>query len=248
MFPLVNFGPITRRRGLNLIGYCRYRAEINQPFIGSVGPVTVERKWQKKQFLWCWVCRFSIEMSQPELGGPVLLKQGYMRVCILAHYSFTFFLGLNLDRRSRQLLAGQGIITACYKIRSLPLDPTSLSLQRMRLSSTVQKRKIVLGRYSPCFTHNGLITYFCVMQLKKANCIEIVTEKGKACVFECENCDEHRQWFDALYYATNVGRIAEYCSPLSGGWLHFCDKGEWRRLWFVIKNSFLMCCKCLDLS
>lgn len=60
---------------------------------------------------------------------------------------------------------------------------------------------------------------------KRANCLQISTERGKREFFLCDNSDEHKQWFDAVYYATTVSKLAEYCSPLSGGWLHFYEVG-----------------------
>jgi hypothetical protein len=59
--------------------------------------------------------------------------------------------------------------------------------------------------------------------VKKANCLYVRTEHGKKEFFVCDNSEEHKQWLDALFYATTVSKLAEYCSPLSGGWLHFLD-------------------------
>lgn len=59
--------------------------------------------------------------------------------------------------------------------------------------------------------------------VKKANCLQVQTERGKKELFICDNSDEHKQWLDALFYATTVSKLAEYCSPLSGGWLHFLE-------------------------
>mmetsp|Transcript_29366 Transcript_29366/g.46087 ORF Transcript_29366/g.46087 Transcript_29366/m.46087 type:complete len:279 (-) Transcript_29366:18-854(-) len=57
----------------------------------------------------------------------------------------------------------------------------------------------------------------------------------------CETSLEHKRWFDALYYATTVSRLAEYCSPLSGGWLNFLEEDVWVKRWFLIRDSFLLC-------
>lgn len=78
-------------------------------------------------------------------------------------------------------------------------------------------------------------------ETKKANCIRVETDMRRKMYFICENSMEHQQWFDALYYGTTVSTLAEYCSPLSGGWLYYYENNKWTRRWFMIRDSFLLC-------
>lgn len=78
-------------------------------------------------------------------------------------------------------------------------------------------------------------------ETKKANCIRVETDQRRKIFFICENSMEHQQWFDALYYGTTVSTLAEYCSPLSGGWLYYFENNKWTRRWFMIRDSFLLC-------
>eukprot|EP00287_Rhodomonas_sp_CCMP768_P008431 CAMPEP_0196726260 /NCGR_PEP_ID=MMETSP1091-20130531/7582_1 /TAXON_ID=302021 /ORGANISM="Rhodomonas sp., Strain CCMP768" /LENGTH=356 /DNA_ID=CAMNT_0042068661 /DNA_START=29 /DNA_END=1096 /DNA_ORIENTATION=- len=78
-------------------------------------------------------------------------------------------------------------------------------------------------------------------EMKAANMLRVKSAEGKISHFVCENSNEHRQWFDALYYATTLSRLAEYCSPLSGGWLKLKEGNIFVKRWFVIKDSFLLC-------
>ena len=78
-------------------------------------------------------------------------------------------------------------------------------------------------------------------EVKRANAVMIETDVGKKYYLVCDNSLEHQQWFDALYYGTTVSTLAEYCSPLSGGWLYFFEHKKWTRRWFMIRDSFLLC-------
>lgn len=78
-------------------------------------------------------------------------------------------------------------------------------------------------------------------EVKTGSCLQVTTSNGKKHLFVCSNASEHRQWFDALYYSTTLKLLAEYCSPLSGGWLGHLEKGRFIKRWFVIKDSFLLC-------
>jgi len=77
--------------------------------------------------------------------------------------------------------------------------------------------------------------------VKKANALRIETRRGVKVLLICETSIEHKHWFDAIYYATTVSTLAEYCSPLSGGWLQHLEGQVWVRRWFVIQDSFLLC-------
>mmetsp|Transcript_39793 Transcript_39793/g.124998 ORF Transcript_39793/g.124998 Transcript_39793/m.124998 type:complete len:305 (-) Transcript_39793:295-1209(-) len=83
-------------------------------------------------------------------------------------------------------------------------------------------------------------------KLKKNCCILVQTEKDGKIYLNCENNTEFKEWYDALYFATTVSKLAEYCSPLTGGWLFYKSKQArqkpmWARKWFVIEDTFLVC-------
>jgi len=75
-------------------------------------------------------------------------------------------------------------------------------------------------------------------EVKRANCVLIETESKQKVYLVCSNSQEHQQWFDALYYGTTVSTLAEYCSPLSGGWLYFMENRTWSRRWFMVGSPF----------
>eukprot|EP00282_Hemiselmis_andersenii_P037962 CAMPEP_0169429634 /NCGR_PEP_ID=MMETSP1042-20121227/1970_1 /TAXON_ID=464988 /ORGANISM="Hemiselmis andersenii, Strain CCMP1180" /LENGTH=297 /DNA_ID=CAMNT_0009539895 /DNA_START=23 /DNA_END=913 /DNA_ORIENTATION=- len=139
------------------------------------------------------------------LGGPILLKQGYLQ----RKGTFGW-------KRGYYRLLQDSLFQFISHDSKTPTDELTL------MGGTV-----VDGSWNT----------------KKANCLQVQTEKGRKEYFVCDNADEHKQWFDAIYYATTVSKLAEYCSPLSGGWLHFYEDKTWVRRWFMIKDSFLMCYK-----
>jgi hypothetical protein len=49
---------------------------------------------------------------------------------------------------------------------------------------------------------------------KTSNALRITTSDGKVHFMVCSTANEHKQWFDALYYATTLTLLAEYCSPV----------------------------------
>ena len=138
-----------------------------------------------------------------QLGGPVLLKQGYMQI------KTTF----GWKRQYYRLLQDSLFSFKTHESKT-PTDELSLMGGFVKDAS---------------------------WQMKRANCLEVESDSHRKVYFICENSLQHQQWFDALYYGTTVSTLAEYCSPLSGGWLYFFENNRWSRRWFMIRDSFLLC-------
>ena len=181
-------------------------------------------------------------MSRQQLGGPVLLKQGYMQVKTMFGWKRHYYRLLQV----RACFSGSRVFF--FRVFLPPLwlpdsSPALLCVCGPDGTSIFQDSLFTFSSHESK-TPTDEVTLMggrikdASWEVKRANCVLIETESKQKVYLVCSNSQEHQQWFDALYYGTTVSTLAEYCSPLSGGWLYFMENRTWSRRWFMVGSSF----------
>ena len=174
-------------------------------------------------------------------GAPVLLKQGFMQQKRLMGFKKRYFRLLQdslfsfaaADTKVRLVSVGE---EHCAALRS----SEGPHLCTAAVDTWLKPRVVSQTPLDEIALDDGSVEDVS-WETKTGNALRITTSDGKRHLFICTNAAEHRQWFDALYYATTLSLLAEYCSPLSGGWLAQLEKGVFVKRWFVVKDAFLLC-------
>ena len=181
-----------------------------------------------------------------QLGGPVLLKQGYLQIKKTFGWKRQYYRLLQVASAACRPAPAVTLALPRFRVRDLclttwrvmtPCNPPAVCPQDSLFSFDSHESKTPTDEI-PLM---GGEVKDASWEVKRANAVMIETDVGKKYYLVCDNTLEHQQWFDALYYGTTVSTLAEYCSPLSGGWLYFYEHKRWTRRWFMIRDSFLLC-------